>query len=303
MDRLQAMEIFIRIVDTASFSRAAEMLGLPKATVSTQIRALEAHLGVKLLHRTTRRVHATPDGEAYYARAVRILAEVEETESALAGGQSAPRGRLRVDVGASFGRRMLIPHLPEFFGRYPELRLDLGCSDRPVDLLEEGIDCVVRGGPFVEQSLVAREVGAVDIVFCATPGYLGAHGVPRHPRELEGHHFVNYFARRFGNFMSWNFNRGRERIELTLSGLIAVDDTEAYLEAGLAGLGVFAMPHFMVDDALADGRLTRVLAGWHTDPVSVYVMYPQHRHLSAKVRVFAAWVSDLLQRSMQRAPA
>ena len=301
MDRLQAMQVFVRIVDTASFSRAAEMLRLPKATVSTSIQALESHLGVKLLNRTTRRVHVTPDGAAYYARCVRILAEIDETESALGGAQSAPRGKLRVDVGAAFGRRMLIPALPEFFRRYPDLRLDLGCSDRPVDLIEEGIDCVVRGGPFIEQTLVARQVGAVQIVFCATPGYLAERGVPTHPRELENHRFVNYFARRWGNFLSWNFNRDGERIELALDGIIAVDDSEAYLEAGLAGLGVFAMATFMVDDALADGRLTRLLADWQTDPVPIYVMYPQHRHLSAKVRVFAEWVGDLVQRYTHRA--
>lgn len=303
MDRLQAMAVFARIVDTGSFSRAAEMLAMPKATVSTLIQALEAHLGVKLLNRTTRRVHVTPDGAAYYARCVRILAEIEETESALGGAQSAPRGKLRVDVGAAFGRRVLVPSLPEFFKRYPDLRLDLGCSDRPVDLLEEGIDCVVRGGPFIEQSLIARQIGLVEMVFCATPGYLGSRGVPAHPRDLERHHFVNYFARRYGNFLNWNFNRGEERVELAFDGIIAVDDSEAYLEAGLAGLGVFAMPSFMVDDALADGRLTRVLADWSTDPVPIYVMYPQHRHLSAKVRVFVEWVSDLVRRYTARTQA
>lgn len=297
MDRLQAMEVFARVVETASFTRTAERLGLPKATVSTLIRNLEAHLGVKLLNRTTRRVNVTTDGAAYYERCVRILAEVAETEHALSGDRFNPHGRLRVDVGASFGRRVLVPALPDFFARYPDIRLDLGCSDRPVDLIDEGIDCVVRGGGGpLDPSLVARRVGQVQIVFCATPGYLAGRGVPRHPLDLEQHHFVNYFATRFGKFSKWNFNRGEERIELTLDGIFAVDDGEAYLEAGLAGLGVFAMATFMVDDALADGRLVRVLEEWTTDAIPIYLMYPAHRHLSAKVRVFVDWVGALLAR-------
>ncbi len=300
MDRLQAMEVFVRIVETTSFTRTAELLGLPKATVSTLIRNLEAHLGVKLLNRTTRRVSVTADGAAYYERCVRILAEVAETESALSRYRFSPHGRLRVDVGAAFGRRVLVPALPEFFARYPDIRLDLGCSDRPVDVIDEGVDCVVRGGGSLDASLVARKVGEVDIIFCASPAYVARRGVPRHPDDLGEHHFVNYFATRFGKFSQWNFNRGEERIELSLNGLVAVDDSEAYLEAGLAGLGVFAMPTFMVDDALEDGRLVRVLEDWSTDAVPLYVMYPAHRHLSAKVRVFVDWVADLVVRYTQR---
>lgn len=302
MDRLQAMEVFVRVVDTASFTRAAELLRMPKATVSTLIQGLEAHLGVKLLNRTTRRVHVTTDGAAYHARCVRILAEIEETEGALSHAQSSPRGKLRVDVGAAFGRRMLVPALPEFFARYPDLTLELGCSDRPVDIIEEGVDCVVRGGPLANDNHIARKIGDVDIVFCAAPSYLARRGMPQHPQDLRQHHFVNYFATRFGKFFEWNFNRGRERIELPLEGLIAVDDSEAYLEAGLAGLGVFAMATFMVADALTDGRLIRVLADWHTDPVPIYVMYPQHRHLSVKVRVFSEWVAELVARQTLPSP-
>jgi len=300
MDRLQAMEVFVRVVDTGSFTRAAERMRMPKATVSTLVQGLEAHLGVKLLNRTTRRVHVTADGAAYHARCVRILAEVEETENAVSRAQAQPRGKLRVDVGAAFGRRVLVPALPAFFARYPELRLELGCSDRPIDIIEEGVDCVVRGGPLTDTHHVARKLGEVDIVFCAAPVYLARHGVPRHPDELSAHRFVNFSTARFSTFMEWNFNRGTERIARPLEGIIAVDDSEAYLEAGLAGLGVFAMANFMVADALADGRLERVLADWHTDPLPVYILYPQYRHLSAKVRVFCDWVAERFNEEVTR---
>ncbi len=294
MDRLQAMEVFIRVVDTGAFTRAAEVLRLPKATVTTLVQNLESHLGVKLLNRTTRRVNVTPDGAAYYERCARILAEVEETESALSHTKSSPRGRLRVDVPVTFGRRMLVPALPEFFARYPDIRLEVGCSDRPVDLIEEGVDCVVRGGVQPDSTLIARRVGSVEFVTCATPEYLARHGVPLHPRDLARHRCVNYFSAKTGRIGEWDFTKNGERIELRLEGLVALNDGEAYLEAGLAGLGIMQSGMVIVKDALASGRLKRVLADWQTEPLPIWVMYPQNRHLSAKVRVFVEWVADLV---------
>src|ERR1700736_3339025 len=194
MDRLQAMEVFVRVVDTGAFTRAAEVLHMPKATVTTLIQNLESHLGAKLLNRTTRRVNVTPDGAAYYERCTRILAEVEEIESALGHTKSSPRGRLRVDFPVTFGRRVLVPALPDFFERYPDIRLEVGCSDRPVDLIEEGVDWVVRGGVQPDSTLVARRVGMVDFVSCATPEYLARHGVPAHPHDLRRHHCISSFS-------------------------------------------------------------------------------------------------------------
>ncbi len=203
MDRLQAMQVFVQVVDTGSFTRAAEVLRLPKASVTTLVQGLEAHLRVKLLNRTTRRVSVTADGAAYYERCVRILAEVEETESALSRTRTAPHGRLRVDVPSSFGRRLLVPSLPEFFERYPEIRLEVGCTDRPVDLLEEGVDCVVRGGEQADSSLVARRVATYPFVTCATPAYLAQFGVPSHPRDLERHRCIRYFMPKTGRIVEW----------------------------------------------------------------------------------------------------
>jgi LysR family transcriptional regulator, regulator for bpeEF and oprC len=293
MDRLQAMEVFVRVVDTGNFTRASEALRMPKATVTTLVQNLESHLGAKLLNRTTRRVNVTPDGAAYYERCIRILAEVEDAESALGRTKSSPRGRLRVDVPVTFGRRVLVPALPEFLARYPEIRLEVGCSDRPVDLLEEGVDCVVRGGVQPDSTLVARRVGLVEFITCATPTYLQRHGIPLHPHDLAQHRCVNYFSSKTGRTFGWDFSKDGERIDLQLDGPVALNDGEAYLEAGLAGLGIVQAAAFMVNDALASGRLTRVLAGWETEPLTVWIMYPQNRHLSAKVRVFVEWIADL----------
>ncbi len=296
MDRLQAMQVFVQVVDAGSFTRAADVLRLPKASVTTLVQGLEAHLRVKLLNRTTRRVSVTADGAAYYERCVRILAEVEETESALSRTRTAPHGRLRVDVPASFGRQLLVPALPEFFERYPEIRLEVGCTDRPVDLYEEGVDCVVRGGEQSDSSLVARRVATYPFVACATPAYLERFGVPSHPRDLERHRCIRYFMPKTGRIVDWSFSRAGEQVTPSVDAFVALNDGEAYAAAALGGLGVALAPSFLVDDALADGRLLRLLEDWTTDPLPVYVMYPQNRHLSAKVRVFVDWVAELFAR-------
>src|SRR5262249_39207264 len=284
MDRLQAMQVFVRVVETGGFTRAADVMNMPKATVTTLVQNLEAHLGVKLLNRTTRRVSVTPDGAAYYERCIRILTDVEETESVLSRAKSTPHGRLRVDVAGGFGRRFLVPVLSEFFERYPEIRLEVGCSDRPVDLIEEGVDCVVRGGEQPDSTLVARKLGMIDFVTCATPGYLERHGVPMHPDDLAQHRFINYFSAKTGRMHEWEFFRNGERAVVRLRGLVAFNDSEAMFEAGLAGLGIMQCVEVMACDALRRGALVQVLRDWRTDPLPLYVMYPQNRHLSAKVR-------------------
>src|SRR5215510_5069854 len=216
MDRLQAMEVFKQVVDSGGFTRAAEVLRMPKATVTTLVQNLESHLRVRLLNRTTRRVSVTADGAAYYERAARILAEVADTESSLSLTQASPRGRLRIDVPVTFGRRFLMPALPDFFARYPDIRIDVGCTDRPVDLVEEGVDCVVRGGELTDSSLVARRVGLVHFIACATPEYLAHYGVPRHPHDLARHRVIGYFSAKTGRIMPWDFTRDGQRIELAL---------------------------------------------------------------------------------------
>jgi LysR family transcriptional regulator for bpeEF and oprC len=273
MNKLQAMEVFVQVVDAGGFTRAAEHMQLPKATVSTLIQSLETALAVKLLHRTTRQVSVTADGAAYY--------------------ELSPSGRLRVAAPTGLASDVLIPALPDFFARYPDIQLELGCSDRTIDLIEEGVDCAVRGGQLADSNLIARRVGILNFVTCATPEYLSRYGRPAHPDELVRHRCVNYFSSRTGKLFDWDFARNGERIQVALPGHIAVNDTNAYTAAGLAGLGIVQMPNFMLEPMISDGRFELLLADWTSDPLPVHVVYPQNRHLSAKVRVFVEWVAEL----------
>src|ERR1019366_8334268 len=185
MDRLQAMQAFVRVVESGTFTKAADSLDMPKATVTRLVQTLETHLRTKLLNRTTRRVTVTPEGAAYYERAARVLSEIEEMEGAMTQARAVPRGRIRVDVLGVVGRLIVVPALPEFHARYPEIQIDMGVSDRPMDLVGDQIDCVVRAGAITDQSLVARRIGELRDLFCASPAYLRRHGIPQHPTDLE----------------------------------------------------------------------------------------------------------------------
>ncbi len=293
MNKLQAMEVFVQVVDTGSFTRAAEMLKLPKASVSTLVQALEASLSAKLLHRTTRLVTVTSDGAAYYERCVRILSDVREAEESLSRMRINPSGRLRVDTPTGLSSEILVPALPSFFERYPDITLELGSTDRPVDLIEEGVDCAVRGGALTDTSLIARRVGIINFVTAAAPSYLARFGVPMHPDDLARHRCVNYFSAKSGKVYDWDFSRGGERIEVPMPGVIALNDSNAYVQAGLAGLGVIQMTDYLLMRHVEEGRMVQVLPDWVSDPLPVHVVYPQNRHMSAKVRVFVEWVAEL----------
>src|SRR5262245_45329499 len=194
MDHPPASPAFVRVVDAGTFTRSATTLGMPKPTLTKLVQGLEAHIRTKLLHRTTRRVSVTPDGAAYYERVVRLLSDLDELDGSMTTSQTRPTRRLRVDVGTSMAVLILIPALPEFHSRYPEIQLDLGVSDRPVDLIGENVDCVLRAGDLTDQSLIARRVGAMRFITLASPSYLQRHGEPMHPQELEnGHVAVSFF--------------------------------------------------------------------------------------------------------------
>ncbi|GAB3375567.1 LysR family transcriptional regulator [Massilia agri] len=293
MNKLQAMEVFIQVVDCGSFTKAAEMLNLPKATVSTLVQTLESTLSVKLLHRTTRQVMITSDGAAYYERCVQILSDVRDAEESLSRHRLSPSGRLRVDSPTGLASEILIPALPAFFERYPDITLELGSTDRPVDLVEEGVDCAVRGGELIDPNLIARRIGVINFMTCASPDYIARNGMPQHPRDLERHRCVNYFSAKNGKILNWDFTRDGERIEVALPGAIALNDSNAYVQAGLAGLGVIMMTDYLLTAHIAAGRMVPVLQEWRSDPLPVHIVYPQNRHLSAKVRVFVEWVSEL----------
>lgn len=293
MNKLQAMEVFVQVVDAGGFTRAAEAMQLPKATVSTLIQSLEVALDVKLLHRTTRQVSVTSDGAAYYERCLRILSDVREAEESISRSRASPSGRLRVDTSSGIANDIIVPSLPDFFKRYPDIRLDLGTSDRQIDLIEEGVDCAIRGGNLADSSLIARRIGLVHFVTVATPTYLDKHGRPTHPRDLLEHRAVNYFSSKSGKSYEWDFKKGDERIDLAMPGCLSLNDPMVYLTAGLKHLGIMQLTSYLADALVADGTLELVLPEWTTDSLPVTVVYPQNRHLSAKVRVFVEWVADL----------
>lgn len=295
MNKLQAMEAFVQVVDAGSFTRAADNMQRPKATVSTQILALEQALAIKLLHRTTRQISVTAEGAAYYAHCQRILEDVRASEESLSHTRRSPSGRLRVDALSGLASAILIPAIPDFLRRYPDIELELGCSDRPADLIEESIDCAVRGGILEDSSLIARRVATLRFVTCAAPSYLAQHGQPTHPNDLQQHRCVNYFSSRTGKIADWDFARGRERIRVSMPRSISVNDSNAYVSAGLSGVGIVRMSTMMAGPMIARGQFTVLLPEWNAMPVPIHVVYPQNRHLSAKVRVFTDWVAELLR--------
>jgi len=298
MDKLAAMQAFVRVVEAGTFTRAADSMQMPKASVTRLVQTLESHLQTKLLNRTTRRVTVTADGAAYFDRATRLLGELDELESSMTHAKAAPRGRLRIDVPASLGQLLLIPHLPEFCARYPDIQIDLGVSDRPVDLVSENVDCVLRGGEITDQSLVARRIGEFHTILCATPAYVQQHGMPRTPHELEDerHRVVNYLSHRTGRPYPLVFEREGEKIEVNARYTLAVNDSTASLVAGLAGLGITYTATFQAYPHIASGALVPVLLDWCAETIPLFVVYPPNRHLSNKVRVFVDWVAELFAR-------
>jgi LysR family transcriptional regulator for bpeEF and oprC len=297
MDRLIAMQTFVRVAELGSFTKAGEALKLPNATVSIRIAQLEEHLQVKLLARTTRRVSLTEDGAAYLEGAQRLLNELEEIESQLAGAVRNPRGRLRVEVPAAAGRHVLAPALPDFLARYPEITVELGSSDRPVDLLVEGVDCVIRGGRVHDEQLVARKLGAFAVVTCAAPAYLARHGTPNTPEDLPNHLAVNFFSAKTGHTFAFEFERDGQLFEQQVPHRASANDADTHVALTVAGLGVAQLPCTRVlADHLQAGRLVPILADWSAGSLPLYVMYPRNRHLSARVRVFVDWVVELYQR-------
>lgn len=299
MDKFSAMQAYVRVVEAGTFTKAADSMGLPKPTVTRLIQTLESHLQTKLLNRTTRRVSVTADGAAYYERALRILSEMDELESSMSHAKTNPRGRLRIDVAAAVGQLLLIPALPDFHARYPEIQIDLGVSDRPVDLIGENVDCVLRGGEITDQSLVARRIGEFHLLLCATPGYLKRYGTPTHPTDLEGdrHRVVNYLSHRTGRPFPFTFNRGNERYEINGRHIVAVNDSGANLAAGLAGLGLVRTTTFQAQQYIESGALVPLLLDWCADSIPIHVVYPPNRHLSTKLRVFVDWAAELFARS------
>lgn len=298
MDRFQAMRLFTRIVELGSFTAAADDLQLPRATVTHAIKQLEARLNARLLERTTRSVRTTLDGEAYYQRCTRLLADLDETESVFRQSEASPRGILRVHLQGTVARHFIIPALPGFFARYPEIRLELGFGDRPVDLIREGVDCALRSGSLPDSSIVARRLTTMTQVTIASPDYLARHGTPQHPDELfNGHRAVSYLSQYTGRRESLDFTIQGENRVFMLPDLVSVDDADAYTAACRAGLGIVQVPRYHVLADITAGRLVEILAPWRLAPMPVQAVYPAHRQLSPRLRVYVDFLAEVFRKA------
>jgi LysR family transcriptional regulator, regulator for bpeEF and oprC len=297
LDQLQAIRVFVRIAEAGSFAKAADTLDLPRSSVSKLLQDLEQHLGVKLVERSTRALTITPEGEAYREQALALLADLDEMDAAAGSARVSPRGRLRVDVGSTLANVVIIPALPDFRARYPDIELLLGVNDRPVDLIGEGVDCVIRGGALSDTSLIARRLSTLDSVTCATPAYLAEHGIPSHPSEIETSHIaISYFFPQTGKSLPLHFTKGDETCEITARSAVSVSESTAHTEALLAGLGIGQTLRFSARPHLEAGRLVPILEDWIQPSHPLHLVYPATRHPSAKLRAFADWAVEIFGR-------
>ena len=295
MNQLEAMRIFVRVAEQSSFTRAAESLGLRKTSVSHAVQTLESALGARLLHRTTRRVQLTQDGQAYYERARELLAEFEELETLFQRSAQALRGRLRIDMPSALARQHVLPQLPAFLAAHPHLDVELSSTDRYVDVVREGFDCVVRAGPLADSRLVARRLGAYRIVNCASPAYLARHGTPHALEDLAHHHLIHYVSTLGARSSGFEYPQGDEYRTLPMAGVLTVNRADAYEHACLAGLGIIQAPAAGVREYLQSGALVQILPQYPPAPMPVSIVYAHRRNLPRRVAAFMDWIALLMQ--------
>ncbi len=296
MDRLQALTVFTRVAEMESFTSAAKSLGLPKATASQAVQRLEERVGARLLQRTTRKVRLTQDGALFYERCKDLLADAEDVETLFQKTDQALSGRIRVDVTPRMARFQLIPALPKFLEEHPGLEIELGSTDRAVDLVREGYDCVVRVGAVTDTALVARKLGEIELVNCASPAYLKKYGHPKSLRDLERHYAVHYVSVLGAKPDGWEYADHGVWKELPMRGLVTVNSADAFVAACLAGLGLIQTPSLSLGDELRSGRLVEVMPKWRARPMPLSILYPHRRQLSRRVRLFIDWLEATLRR-------
>jgi len=302
MDRLDALRLFTRIVELNSFSRAADMLEIPRATATYAIQELESRLNTRLLERSTRHVRPTLDGQAFYDRCVHVLSDLDDAEASLHHVAANPRGILRVDAHGTHATRILLPRINEFRSRYPNVDLVLSSGDRLVDLVREGIDCVIRAGDPRDSSLVARRLAIMPQVICASPEYLADFGIPKRPSELDRHHAVKFFANSGTADYPFELIVDGQVRNFEMDGWLSVSDAENYVSGALRGCGLIQLPRFHVEEELQDGRLIEVLAKWASPEMRLSALYPYRRQLSPRVRVFVDWVSQIYEQKFGPLP-
>ncbi|MBR0897350.1 LysR family transcriptional regulator [Bradyrhizobium tropiciagri] len=299
MDRIDLFRIFARVVECASFTRAADTLGLPRSSVSSAVAELEQRIGARLLHRTTRKVSPTHDGAAFYERALRVIADVEEAETLFRHAAAEPSGRLRVDVPGRIGRLIIAPELPAFLDRYPQIDIDLGVTDRAVNLIEDSTDCVVRVGPLGDSGLIARPLGNLVLINVASVSYLARHGTPRTPEDLATHWAVNYASPSTGRIEQWEWSEQGASHSIAMRGRVTVNSAEAYIACCLAGLGLIQIPAYDVKRHLDAGELSEVMPQHRAMPMPITLLYPHRQHLSRRLQVFADWLTALLKEKLR----
>ncbi|MFL1491383.1 LysR family transcriptional regulator [Pseudomonas antarctica] len=295
MDRIQAMQVFVRVAEAGSFIQAAQTLSLPASTVTSSVKNLEKYLQVRLLNRTTRRVSLTPEGARYLVQCREILELIEHTESSLTEDAKRPQGRLRVDMPGGIAHFIVMPNLQDFYRRYPDIYLMIGVNDRQVDLVQEGIDCVIRTGELNDSTLIARPLGQFRWVTCASAAYLKENGIPQTPEDLSHHRAIHYFSGQDRRAGEMRFVSGTEKISVPVSGAAAANETGLYIKMCLEGFGLMQLAERVVSDHLQEGRLIEVLADWQPASVPVTLLYPHQRFLSPAVRVFADWIAELVR--------
>ena len=303
MNKLELLRTFVRVCEVRSFTLAAESLRLPRSTVSEQVRALEKLLGTQLFNRTTRRVQATQDGALLYERSKDLLSGMDEIESLFSADDAELAGRLRIDLPTMMARRVIIPALPQFVQRFPRLEVELSCTDRQVDLLREGFDCVMRIGALHDLDVVARPVGQLSMRNCASPAYLARYGVPQTPQELAGHQLVHYVRNLGARSAGFEYLQGDELRYQAMAGVVTVDNAEAYSAACLAGLGLIQVPAVGVAEHLQRGELVSLLEDWQAPAMRVSLLYARQRHVPRRVQAFMQWLAAVLASQVDPAPS
>lgn len=293
MDKIHAMQLFLRVAELESFSRAADTLGLPKGSVSRHIQALENMLGTQLLHRTTRRVSLTQDGMVYYERAKDLLSNLDELDGMFQLDPSSISGRLRVDMPVGVARNLVIPKLPSFLQQYPGIELELSSSDRLVDVIREGFDCVVRVGTLKDSGLIARPLGKLSVVNCASPDYLERFGYPDGLEDLGSHAVIHYATSLGSRPLGFEYFNGSSTQWVKTGGVLTVNSTETYHAACVAGLGIIQVPRVGVRDALRSKKLLEILPQYRPEPMPVSLIYPHRRNLSRRVHLFMEWLTEV----------
>ncbi|WP_179400920.1 LysR family transcriptional regulator [Burkholderia guangdongensis] len=296
MDTLLSMRVFTRIVETGSLTKASDTTGLTTPRVSALLSALEQHLGSRLLNRTTRRLSLTEDGREYYERCVAVLREIDDMEASVSRSRSTARGRLKADVPPAMAKQIVIPALPAFLAANPDITVELGATDRQIDVIGEGVDCVVRVGALDDSGMIAKRIGSLTTCTCASPSYFEQYGMPETIDDLAQHIAVSHVSADTGRPRSWDFVADGEARIVQMCGSVAVNDADTYVACGVAGLGLIKTSLYLVEPYLKSGRLRETLVEFNSPPRPISVLYPPNRHMPAKLKLFIDWLAGLYAR-------